>query len=190
MLSPHRNEDTRHVTSADDMMRLGESPVSISWETQCPVAGTISPRDAKTRPVSSKRSPEIFRQVNALYKEADGIDQLENAAKKYNLVSEELVRVETQRNIISMFFIEETNEETRLRFMRLSQRKALAHLEKTGKFTSPTKSTCIESTCQELTTPNSCDVVQEIHTFIAAEVMAALHRDLQLHFLWDIVLGK
>lgn len=49
-----------------------------------------------------------------------GTEQLANAAENRNLVSEELLRVENPRYMINPIFMEEADEETRLRFVRIA----------------------------------------------------------------------
>lgn len=95
----------------------------------------------------------------------------------YNVESKELLRLENQRNMITLFSMNETEEETRLCFLRFAKGKVLAEQEQTRNCMYPPKNTCIGSTCQELTTADSCDIVQKDHAFIKAEGIVALHRD-------------
>lgn len=83
-----------------------------------------------SRPVGTKRLSQMDKHVKALHRGADGIEMLAEASKKRNALAAELLEVEKQRAMITLFSMEGTDPSKRAKFISLAQEDALEKMNK------------------------------------------------------------
>lgn len=80
-------------------------------------------------PGGTNRVLENWRQVTALQKGVQAIEKISGTMQRSSKISEELLNVDPEMSMISLFSMSGTNPSMKARFMKLAQRRAIDSLE-------------------------------------------------------------
>lgn len=81
------------------------------------------------RLIGNKRAIELEGHVESLQKVSNSIEKMAEGSRKRLKVAEELLSIDKQKSMMSLFFMQDADPELRRLFMRLSQLCAICELE-------------------------------------------------------------
>lgn len=89
---------------------------------------SATPTESKVRPAGTKRALENAKQMLALHKGAEAIEKMAEASRKRTKIAEQMLALDKQKSMVTLFSMPGTDEGMRMEFMRVTQMRALSEL--------------------------------------------------------------